>query len=154
MATNEERFWAKVNKTDGCWLWTASAWRGYGIFWADGRRWKAPRYSWALVNGPIPSGLMVCHRCDNPPCVRPSHLFIGTMSDNIRDAYAKGRHSAKPMQEGWSRAARARTHCKHGHEFTSANTIDKPHGRRACRTCMNRLHREYRARLKQKAAQP
>jgi hypothetical protein len=88
----EQRFWAKVEKTDGCWLWTAAKDRlGYGYFKWDGKQGKAYRYSWTLHNGPIPTGMCVLHRCDTPSCVNPAHLFLGTQADNVRDMDAKGR---------------------------------------------------------------
>jgi hypothetical protein len=90
----DERFWAKVNKTDGCWIWTAAKTRGgYGNFGLGSKRYvRAHRLAWELTYGSIPAGMFVCHRCDNPPCVNPSHLFLGTSSDNLRDCVAKGRH--------------------------------------------------------------
>jgi hypothetical protein len=102
-----ERFWEKVNRTgpNECWEWTGSvhsAARPYGQIWVDGRACKATRVSWELANSqPVPEGKMICHSCDNPICVNPAHLWPGTMSDNIKDAVAKGRH--KPG--GWYRAA-------------------------------------------------
>src|SRR3990172_4237019 len=91
-------FWAKVNKSDGCWTWTASKRKfGYGAFvWADseGRiiQGRAHRFSYELHHGPIPLGICVLHKCDNPACVRPSHLFLGTRADNNFDMLSKGRH--------------------------------------------------------------
>jgi len=89
----EERFWAKVDRTDDCWLWTACrTTHGYGQFRPERSRGaQAHRVAWELTNGPIPAGMLVLHRCDNPPCVNPAHLFLGTQSDNMRDMYAKGR---------------------------------------------------------------
>lgn len=92
----ETRFWERVRKTERCWVWIASrAGRGYGfISVMQGRRQKwhyAHRLSYEWAYGPIPEGLFVCHHCDNPPCVRPDHLFLGTASDNQRDAQHKGR---------------------------------------------------------------
>lgn len=94
----EERFWEKVNRSafKGCWLWKGSTFHfGHGQFSVtqDGRRRnkKAHRVAWELTNGPIPDGLMVCHRCDNPPCVRPDHLYLGTAKDNHDDSWNKGR---------------------------------------------------------------
>lgn len=84
-----ERFWSKVLSGDGCWEWTASKDRkGYGKF---GPTKSAHRVSYELERGPIPSGLFVCHHCDNPSCVRPSHLFLGTVQDNVDDMISKGR---------------------------------------------------------------
>jgi len=93
-----ERFWAKVAKSDNCWEWTAKRKEnGYGDF-APGTRSSdrhvyAHRYSYELHYGPIPDGHQVCHRCDNPPCVRPDHLFLGTHRDNMDDMIAKGRQA-------------------------------------------------------------
>lgn len=85
-------FWPRVNKTDGCWLWTgARGSTGYGVMPINGKRWGAHRLSWLLAFGPIPAGLHVCHRCDTPLCVRPDHLFLGTRFDNMSDAARKGR---------------------------------------------------------------
>ena len=98
----EERFWPKVNKngTDGCWFWTASTnSSGYGqigLGGHDGPPVAAHRVSWEIHNGPIPEGnfygtTLVCHHCDEPLCVNPDHLFLGTQFDNMRDASKKGR---------------------------------------------------------------
>lgn len=86
-----ERFWAKVKIADGCWEWRGSLNRGRGVIAIDGQPQFAARVSWEMHNGPIPRSLKVCHHCDNPKCVRPEHLFLGTQRDNIQDARAKGR---------------------------------------------------------------
>lgn len=89
------RFWAKVNKTDTCWLWTASLSGGYGRFGlgGHGRNVYAHRLSWKLAYGEVPHGKDVLHNCDTPCCVRPSHLFLGTDVDNARDRMEKGRNA-------------------------------------------------------------
>lgn len=91
----EERFWSHVDKSGECWEWIAyrnNSRGGYGRFQpAVGIRKEAHRYAWEITHGPIPDGLYVCHDCDNPSCVRPDHLFLGTQKDNIRDASRKGR---------------------------------------------------------------
>jgi hypothetical protein len=89
-------FWSKVDRSGGpeaCWPWTASGTRrGYGLLRPKGPYPRqAHRRAWYLTVGPIPPGLLVCHRCDNPPCCNPAHLFLGTTLDNVRDMDAKGR---------------------------------------------------------------
>ena len=88
----EKRFWSKVNKGRSCWEWTAGkAGKGYGIFWLDGKHCYAHRVSYEIEVGPIPEDMCVCHTCDNPGCVRPGHLFLGTHKDNQIDCSNKGR---------------------------------------------------------------
>lgn len=90
--TLEDRFWEKVQKSDGCWMWTAGGdVDGYGAFSRNRTQIKAHRYSWELHYGSIQDGLWVLHRCDNPRCVRPDHLFLGTHQENMADMKAKGR---------------------------------------------------------------
>lgn len=109
MKSPSERFWPKVNKngptmphmTTPCWVWTGAYLRGYGEFKLAGRRHLAHRVAWEMANGPIPDGLWVLHKCDNPPCVREDHLFLGTVMDNVADMDAKGRRvSARGDEHG------------------------------------------------------
>lgn len=92
----EIRFFKKVIKTDGCWIWNACKdSKGYGRIGGNGgRKGKdvfAHRFSYEFHKGEIPKGLYILHKCDNPACVNPDHLFAGTQKDNIRDCVAKGR---------------------------------------------------------------
>lgn len=90
-----DRFGSKVDKSggpDACWLWTGHRIpTGYGAIGVGKNTRSTHRLSWELANGPIPEGQHVLHRCDNPPCVNPNHLFLGTHADNVRDMHAKGR---------------------------------------------------------------
>lgn len=93
----EARFWPKVDKraADECWRWTgATSGQGYGYIRIARRCVFAHRTSWALSVGLTHFGLGVLHTCDNPPCVNPAHLFLGTNTDNMRDKTAKGRQAA------------------------------------------------------------
>lgn len=123
----ESRFWPKVHKTEGCWLWTASLdHRGYGQINAGGRRGKplaAHRVAYELVVGPIPDGTELDHLCRNTICVRPDHLDPVTHTENM-------------YRTPWVQAQMAKTRCVHGHEFTPANTYRRPgDNRRQCRAC-------------------
>jgi hypothetical protein len=128
-------FWSRVEKSDGCWLWTGGRFStGYGSFSVGGRVRVASRLAYAYTHGPIPDGLFVCHHCDTPLCVRPDHLFLGTNADNMRDAYRKGRVRPPNVVAG-------RTHCVQGHEFTPENTITQKDGR-TCRACKKERDRQ------------
>lgn len=91
--SDQYRFWAKVTLGVECWIWAGAKSQpgGYGVFQVGGRTVAAHRVMWELMNGPIPDGLFVCHRCDVPACCRIGHLFLGTPEDNNRDREQKGR---------------------------------------------------------------
>lgn len=90
------KFWKRVSKLQsGCWEWVGGKNQdGYGKFWVVSRSHGAHRVSWVIHNGQIPKGIQVLHKCDNPPCVNPSHLFSGSNLDNVSDRVAKGRSNA------------------------------------------------------------
>lgn len=139
--TEAERFWSKVDKSGDCWLWTSSSdQHGYGQFmvWRGGtpQRWKAHRYALGLLE-PGDSSHVVMHICDNPPCVNPAHLRIGTQRENMGDMWEKGR--ARNQNSG-------KTECIRGHLFDEQNTMIVKGGRgRQCREC-NRLRLRARRR--------
>lgn len=90
--TDQERFWSKVDKSGECWEWTASKdGSGYGKMLYRGALVRASRLAWMFTFGEIPEDLFVCHHCDNPGCVNPEHLFLGTQKDNMLDMVAKDR---------------------------------------------------------------
>lgn len=108
-----EHFWRRVDTSADCSLWTGPVNRGgYGVYNHLGERCLAHRAAWILTFGPIPDGMGVLHHCDNPPCVRPDHLFIGTQADNARDMNAKGRNVFQKHPEKMPRGDRhhARKH--------------------------------------------
>lgn len=88
-------FWNRTDRSGECWVWTGDKLpTGYGVVRWKGlphRHTRVHRIAWELARGPIPDGLWVLHRCDNPPCIRPDHLFLGTNADNMADMAAKGR---------------------------------------------------------------
>ncbi len=93
-----ERFWGFVDRSGDCWVWTGCTTGSklkYGIFTIMGKNIGAHVFSWKIHHGEIPEGMNVCHTCDNPLCVNPNHLFIGTQKKNIRDMVVKGRHSTR-----------------------------------------------------------
>jgi hypothetical protein len=140
-ASTLQRFWAKVAVGPGCWEWTAGTQYGYGRFVLGGRTFKAHRLSYEISVGVIPDGLKVLHHCDNPPCVNPAHLFVGTHADNVRDREAKGRGNSVPASD----AHRSQEHCPNGHPYDQANTSHY-RGQRKCRTCASARMRAWRSR--------
>lgn len=145
--TEEEtkRFWLKTrwNPWNGCLEWTAGKYAtGYGKFHVKRVATGAHRVAWTLANGQIPDGLLVCHRCDNPPCLNVDHLFLGTHADNHADMEAKGRGQ-------WQ----GRTHCPNGHPFAPDNLLAAKRNRKLCKVCWGGYYAKYRgARREQKKA--
>lgn len=129
-----DEFLSRADRSGECWVWTGSRLKsgGYGLFCEGGITHRAHRRSWELSHGEIPGGLFVLHRCDNPPCVRPSHLFLGTQADNNKDMTSKGRHRAT-FQAEYERRRRL-TSCKKGHPY-EGNTYTRKDGSRFCKTC-------------------
>lgn len=133
------RFWKYVRKTDSCWIWTGSkaSQYKYGQLTIVRNHWVyAHRMSYELHVGPIPDGYHICHKCDNPPCVNPDHLFAGTAKDNMQDRERKGRGNRHPE-------ARRQSHCKRGHALEGANLKLAKDGSRRCRTCFNLFMQGY-----------
>jgi len=110
MARHSKPFWTKVDIPSliDCWIWTgALTSSGYGHFRLDGRDCLAHRYCFQSLFGEIPEGMQVLHKCDNPRCVNPSHLFLGTHEDNMRDMVNKGRSARGGERHNGCKLSRA-----------------------------------------------
>lgn len=133
----EPRFWAKVKKTDECWLWTAAKIpAGYGRFGLAGKTVYAHRVAYELLVGPIPEGLVIDHLCNVTSCVNPDHLRAVTSKENVARSGVYERNATA-------------THCKRGHEFTPENTLVRP-TQRQCRECWRAACRRANAKRKVK----
>jgi HNH endonuclease len=100
----KEHFYGLCDKRDGCWEWKNGLNHGYGRAYHDKRRWGAHQLSYFFTHGSIPDGLFICHKCDNPKCVNPDHLYAGTGRDNMRDRTERGRFSpARGERSGMAR---------------------------------------------------
>lgn len=127
-----KRFFSRIKiDSNGCWIWQgAKNIRGYGVVGYHGILYIAHRLSYKLKVGPIPEGLLVCHKCDVPPCINPDHLFIGTYKDNSIDMVKKGR-AGKAKGAG----RKPVKICKRGHIFDKQNTRFNKHGHKQCKKC-------------------
>lgn len=139
-----DRFWEKVEKggPDECWTWTARCHpAGHGVFNSGNKvNVYAHRWAWIEVNGPVPEGLVLHHKCFNPPCVNPAHLEPVTVGENLL---------AGPRGPAYERSRI--THCPQGHEYTPENTVryaGSSWGRR-CRECQRETARRGHARRRQ-----
>lgn len=142
-AADRERFWANVSKRPhpkGCWECQKTTTYGYGRTYIDRISIQAHRFSYFIHHGTLYENLMVCHGCNNKPCVNPDHLFLGTMADNVTDAVHQGRH-----------AEANKTHCPNGHEYTPENTYSKADGTsRRCKICTRAWAREWHRKNKER----
>ncbi len=123
-----------INEITNCWEWFGTKNDGYGQITYNGKKFRAHRISYELYIGPIPEGLIVRHTCDNPPCVNPAHLLVGTCTDNSRDMINRGRHRNNNT---------GKTHCKRGHPFDEANTYYPLDGTRHCIICQKMHSRAF-----------
>ena len=139
VASIEDRLEEKIDRSggpDACHPWTgAPQGEGYGTIRWQGKQWLTHRLVWTLENGEIPPGVVIRHRCDNPPCCNRRHLLSGTKADNAAD-----------MRERRRSYWKNRTVCAAGHPWTEENTWVNRHGVRKCRKCRRTHENRYRAR--------
>jgi hypothetical protein len=137
------RFWAKTEQNGSCIEWTGAAgFKGYGRFKVNGKLVLPHRFIMEVINETTyPRDIDVRHRCDNPPCVNPSHLQPGTRSENMLDAVERGRHFSNSGRKNF-------THCPQAHEFTEENTYTDKRGNRHCKRCRADCEQRRRERRK------
>lgn len=129
---SQTKFWTRVKKTSKCWLWIGDKnEKGYGRY----NNQKAHRISFSIHNKKLIGNFHVLHRCDNPSCVNPLHLFLGTHKDNMQDKILKRRDHNQNKKN-----------CRNGHPYSGTNLIRKKSGERRCRICHNQQLRRLRAR--------
>lgn len=146
-----DRFWRYVDKRgpEECWPWLGVVYKksGRGQIKKNRRTAKAYHVAWELENGQgFPQGLHARHSCDNPNCVNPSHIIPGTPAENVKDAFDR-RRRGDPSKLLWPK----RTHCRHGHEYTTDNTLIRDH--RRCRVCERATSAKKRAKRNLKVAE-
>lgn len=136
----EPRIAERIKISGECLEWTGarSGKLGYAVLYMGGggknpKTRKVSRLVWELLNGPIPEGKCVCHTCDNPGCVNPNHLWLGTLAENNRDRHIKGRTKISP--EAANRYYKSLAHCKHGHPLSGDNIRIYKGTERVCRAC-------------------
>lgn len=125
----DAQFFSKVRMTDGCWIWTGSLTRGYGMLTTGRKQVYAHRVAYEQILGPIPDGLHLDHLCRNPACVRPDHLEPVTPRENMHRGVGHGKE----------------THCPRGHPYNGANLRITKSGGRVCRICNIEQGRAWRA---------
>ena len=141
----EVRFWKNCERkgVNDCWPWTGTTMKrdGRGTLFVDGKNVTAPRVAWFVEHGEWPEkDIFVCHDCDNPNCVNVKHLWLGTTTDNMRDAQRKGRLLGQ-----------GKTVCKHGHKLEGDNIIWKGKTKRQCLTCKREYQSQYKLTAEQRA---
>jgi len=119
-------FWLKVDQSgDGCWNWVAAInHAGYGLFSFEKKSRLAHRISWMIYHGEIPDGLHVLHKCDNPSCVRPSHLWLGRPEDNMKDTRIKGRSASQKYRGNHLPSGEKHHFYKSGHKITREQAME------------------------------